>query len=374
MVKRVSPTLIGAFVLGGVALAVASVLLLGGREWFKRPLTCVMGFDGSVAGLTVEAPVSFRGVQVGKVASIELRPGTPVIVVVAHIDPSPVRGMPAGLTPARTERIIQDLVQQGLRAQLQIQSLVTGQLSVGLDYHRDSPATRVGLDEASCEIPTVPSAIADLHGRVKTILANAADIPLKDMAAAAARTLDAVEQLATEPDLRRLLTSLVGAARDARGLITRLDAQVDPTVTSLQRATAEAERTIDEVGRDVRRLVQHLDARIEPLAAAVGGTADSTRALVEDARRTLHELDARIAPTLTAFHEAAEATRDAMRELRSAGVQVNGLLDSHSPAAYQLADVLDQLGRTARVLRALGEDLERQPNLLLFGRGRSRGE
>ena len=95
--KRVSPTLIGAFVLGGVALAVASVLVLGGREWFKRPLTCVMGFDGSVAGLTVEAPVSFRGVQVGKVARIELRPGTPVIVVVADIDPSQVRGMPARL-------------------------------------------------------------------------------------------------------------------------------------------------------------------------------------------------------------------------------------------------------------------------------------
>jgi paraquat-inducible protein B len=372
--KRVSPTLIGAFVLGGVALAVASVLVLGGREWFKRPLTCVMGFDGSVAGLTVEAPVSFRGVQVGKVARIELRPGTPVIVVVADIDPSQVHGMPARLTPAGTGRIVQELVQQGLRAQLQMQSFVTGQLYVGLDYHPDTPATRVGLDEASCEIPTVPTAIAELHERVKTILANAADIPLKDMAAAAARTLDAVEKVAADPELRRLVTSVAGAVRDARGLITKLEAQVDPTATSVQRATAQAERTIDEVGRDVRRLVQNLDARIEPLAADVGATTDSARALVEDARRALRELDARMAPMLTAFHEAAEATRDAMREMRSAGVQVNGLLDGNSPAAYQLADVLDQLGRTARVLRALGEDLERQPDLLLFGRGRSRAE
>jgi paraquat-inducible protein B len=372
--KRVSPTLIGAFVLGGVALAVASVLLLGGREWFKRPVTCVMGFDGSVAGLTAEAPVSFRGVQVGKVARIELRPGTPVIVVVAHIDPSQVRGMPAGLTPARTERIIQELVQQGLRAQLQMQSFVTGQLYVGLDYHPDTPATRLGGDGPACEIPTVPTAIAELHERIRTILANAGDIPLKEMAAAAARTLDAVEKLATKPELGRLITSLAGAAHDARGLITRLDTQMDPTVTSLQRATAQAERTIDEVGRDVRRLVQNVDARIEPLAAELGATTDSTRALVEDARRALRELDARMTPTLTAFHEAAEATRDAMREMRSAGVQVNGLLDGHSPAAYQLADVLDQLGRTARVLRALGEDLERQPDLLLFGRGRQRAE
>jgi paraquat-inducible protein B len=374
MVKRVSPTLIGAFVLGGVALAVASILVLGGREWFKRPLTCMMGFDGSVAGLAVEAPVSFRGVQVGKVARIQLRPGTPVIVVVADIDPSQVHGMPARLTPAGTGRIVQELVQQGLRAQLQMQTFVTGQLYVALDYHPDTPATHLGLDEASCEIPTVPTAIAELHERIRTILANASDIPLKDMAAAAARTLDAVEKVAADPELRRLLTSLAGAAQDARGLITRLDAQVDPTVTSLQRATAQAERTIDEVGRDVRQLVQSVDAKIQPLAADLGAATDSTRALVEDARRTLRELDARIPPTLTAFHEAGEAMRDAMRALQTAGVQLNGLLDGHSPAAYQVADVLDQLGRAARVLRALGEDLERQPNLLLFGRGRPRDE
>src|SRR5262245_65037231 len=73
MAKRANPTLIGGFVLGGIVLAVAVVLLLGGRAWFKRPVTCVMAFDDSVAGLTVGSPVSFRGVQLGTVSSIELR-------------------------------------------------------------------------------------------------------------------------------------------------------------------------------------------------------------------------------------------------------------------------------------------------------------
>src|SRR5512143_791501 len=104
MARRVSPTLVGAFVLGAVALAAGAVLVLGGREWFKRPVTCVMAFDGSVAGLTPDAPVSFRGVQVGKVASVELRPGTALIVVVAHIDPSQVRGLRTHVAPARAER------------------------------------------------------------------------------------------------------------------------------------------------------------------------------------------------------------------------------------------------------------------------------
>jgi paraquat-inducible protein B len=47
------------------------------------------------------------------------------------------------------------------------------------------------------------------------------------------------------------------------------------------------------------------------------------------------------------------------------------LLDGSSPLGYQLAESLEELSHTARALRGLSEDVERQPNLLLLGRGGS---
>ena len=374
MARRVSPTLVGAFVLGAVALAAGAVLVLGGREWFKRPVTCVMAFDGSVAGLTPDAPVSFRGVQVGKVASIELRPGTALIVVVAHIDPSQVRGLPMPVAPAGAEHFIQEAVRKGVRAQLQLQSFITGQLYVGLDYYPGTPVRLTGIDKSQCEIPTIPTAIAQMQDRIRRILDELEHVPVKEAVEAATRTLDAVEKLATAPDIRRILADLDAATRDTRVLVGNLNAKVDPTVTSLQRTLAQAERTIDEVGRDVRRLVQDIDARIAPLAADLGATSESTRALVQDARRSLHDLDDRLGPAVVAFRDAADAARDAMRAAESAVGQVNGVLDANSPLGYQLADALEQLTRTARALRALGEEIHRQPNVLLFGRGKAKEE
>src|SRR5262245_45321906 len=152
MAKRANPTVIGAFVLGGIALAVGAVLILGGREWFKRPVTCVMAFDDSVAGLAVGSPVSFRGVQLGTVSSVQLRYNTTLIVVFAQIDPSRIRGAPGEVTPGRVERSIQEAVKNGLRAQLKVQSLLTGQLYIGLDYSPDTPARLTGVDKDYCEI------------------------------------------------------------------------------------------------------------------------------------------------------------------------------------------------------------------------------
>ena len=71
MESKVKLTVIGAFVVGAVALAVVSVLLFGGGKFFKEKLIYVMFFDSSVQGLNVGAPIIFRGVQVGQVSKIE---------------------------------------------------------------------------------------------------------------------------------------------------------------------------------------------------------------------------------------------------------------------------------------------------------------
>jgi ABC-type transporter Mla subunit MlaD len=70
--KAAKPALVGAFVLSGLALAVIGVVLIAGSQIFTRHAHAVTYFTGSVAGLEVGAPVTFRGVKVGSVTRIGL--------------------------------------------------------------------------------------------------------------------------------------------------------------------------------------------------------------------------------------------------------------------------------------------------------------
>ena len=74
MGSKVSPTAIGAFVVGGIALVVVGVLFFEGGTFFHEKVPYVIFFESSVEGLHVGAPVVFRGVQVGQVAKVGLIP------------------------------------------------------------------------------------------------------------------------------------------------------------------------------------------------------------------------------------------------------------------------------------------------------------
>ena len=72
MAKQASKTLIGAFVLGAVVLIVSGLMVFGSGRFFTKTYAYVMYFEGSVKGLTVGAPVVFRGVKIGSVTDIVL--------------------------------------------------------------------------------------------------------------------------------------------------------------------------------------------------------------------------------------------------------------------------------------------------------------
>ena len=72
MSTKVSKTAIGAFVLGAIVLLVAAVLVLGAGKFFTKKHTYITYFVGSVKGLNLGSPVTFRGVKVGEVTDISI--------------------------------------------------------------------------------------------------------------------------------------------------------------------------------------------------------------------------------------------------------------------------------------------------------------
>jgi paraquat-inducible protein B len=367
MAKRANPTLIGGFVLGGLTLVVATVLLLGGREWFKHSVTCLMAFDDTVTGLAIGSPVTIRGVQLGSVSNIQVRTGTSFVIVMAQFDPSRVSGLSGVIAAKGLAQTIDDAVKQGMRARLATLSLVTGQLYIGLEEYPGTPARMTGIDRARCEIPTIPSALTQFQDQAQKILTMIERLPLKELVESATRTVEGIDRVVRAPELKHAVESLDGTLREARAVLHNIDA----TGLALQTALGHVQRTIDDVGHDVSKLVRSVDDRVHPLATSLESTSSSTRALVEDVQRMLQDINAQLGPTLVSLRAASDSARDALQRAERSLDQVDGVLDGRSPLGYQVADTLDELTRAVRMWRTLGEEIDRQPNVLILGRGAS---
>lgn len=181
--------IVGSFVIGALALVVAAILWLSGTSLFHTQLRAVVHFRGSVSGLYIGAPVTFRGVQVGQVEQIDI-----------HVDhgsleasiPVRLRIRPDAVTFSRGGDDAVDLpglVQRGLRARLVAQSFVTGQKSIDLDFVPDSPLPQVLRPGpgGEAEIP----AVAD---RFDALFDQLAQLPLRDTVEDLRLTLQALRQ------------------------------------------------------------------------------------------------------------------------------------------------------------------------------------
>ena len=131
MSERANPTLIGAFLLGAIALVVAGLMVFGGGRFFTETVTYVAYFPETISGLNDGAPVNFRGVKVGTVRRIEVQLDAQdlsvKIPVYLRLERRRIREI-GGTIPEIN--FIPELIERGLRAQLQLQSIVTGQLSI----------------------------------------------------------------------------------------------------------------------------------------------------------------------------------------------------------------------------------------------------
>src|SRR4026207_1228803 len=133
MNKKISPTLIGGFVVGAVALLVIAVIAFGSGRLFRETKEFVLYFDGTVNGLHIGAPVKFKGVEIGSVKNILLQLDSDTTVnkipVIIEIDRKKLsaRGA-AGVIAQEREAFHRAVVEQSLRAQLRTESMVTGVL------------------------------------------------------------------------------------------------------------------------------------------------------------------------------------------------------------------------------------------------------
>ena len=363
MSKQANKTMVGAFVIGAIALFVAAVLVFGSGRFFQRTLHFVAFFDGSVKGLNVGAPVMFRGVKIGKVTEIRIysNPDTLEIKlpVVMDLYPELIEGGTAAgkKTP---EMILNALVQKGLRAQLQPQSLLTGQLFVQIDFHEDKPAKLVGteglgFEKNLLEVPTVSSF------KMEDFTSTIEKLPLEEIAYGIQNSLQGIEQIINSPELLKSIKLLPTIIADVQSFLKTTSAHLDSL-------SVNTEATLTDLGK----LARDADKQIAPLGAGVIKTTEVAQETLGEARVLLQRINERAAAIENELFETASTTRSTLRQAEKTLASFEGVFEENSAVRYTIDNFLTELTYAARSLRSLVEMLERDPAVIIRGKGKKK--
>jgi paraquat-inducible protein B len=321
------PRRVGLFVVGGIALLVAGVMLLNKDSMFSKRYKMVAWFAGSVNGLRPSSPVKMKGIEIGRVTGVFLEiPGQTTIrasdvegsqgmglavpdrvPVIIEIDERELGSAGVSTRLGQAGRL-EYLIKLGLRAELKLESFVTGQQYISLDFRPETEA--VLLNDAGIGLPEIPTVAPPLQSVQEDIAAVAQQIRDADIAGMAKR-----------------LTSVM--------------ARIDTTLADMDVASVgdRLDRTLTKVD-DALKAVEHLaltaDSSVTPMRQSMTATSDRLR-------ESLDSLDA------------------TMRTVRAA-------IDPTSPLSVRMADSFRELGDAANAMRRLAEYLERNPSTLVRGR------
>ncbi len=318
MSRQANPTLIGAFVFGAVILGAVTTMLLAGGQWFQERRQHVLYFEGAAQGLQVGAPVVFLGVKVGTVRRIQLGLDAEsrrfMVPVIIEVEANMIQSLRGDQVDLQDRDILRQLVEQGLRAQLRMQSLLTGQLYVDLDFHPDKPARFIAGESEESEIPTIPTAVEEFATTLE-------GFPMEEFLA----DLAAISQ-----SLNAILSS-----EATRMIPVRLEA----TLAHLQSLSAKLDRAGGPMLAEMRTALEATQAAM----VKIGGVAEAG------------------SPAVASVGKASE-------ELAKAAQALQGLAREESPTVQQLNTALKEISRAARALRLLAETLEQQPEAVVQGK------
>jgi paraquat-inducible protein B len=231
-----------------------------------------------------------------------------------------------------TEKNVQKFIDMGLRAVLEMQSFITGQLMIELDFHPGSPVNFRSPAGDLIEIPTIPSTTQRLANALQ-------NLDLKGMEKNLTNTLAGIDRLVNNPDLKDSMGELKGVLSDTRRLVQNMNARVGPLADGF-----------DATLQDARKLVQSLDGRVKPLADTVNRTVEDFDQLARDADARLDSLTNSLGKTL-------------------AGAR--GVLSQDAPLIVELEETLKEISDAARSIRQLANTLDQKPEALIQGLGKS---
>lgn len=330
MSKQANPLAIGAFLTGALVLLTTAVLVFGGGDFFKKKKLFVIFFDSALNGLNLGAPVKLQGVQIGDVAeiSLEMDPDTGRIYkpVVIEIEPELLQDFSAPVSAPQTDGKQQQdakrLIELGLKARLETQSLLTGLLYVDLDFYQEKPVYLVEHDFKNLpQLPSVPTTVDEIRNIADEIISKVRELPLEEMIRDLSETLEETRNILKSEEMKQSLAATAKTLQETQKLLATLNTQAGPLLTNLNETTLET-----------RTNIKDLNKQLIPVLKAAEQSLNAATLVLQDSKQTLHAMEDLVTPD--------------------------------SP----LGQALLEMRNASRSLRELSDTLERQPNSIIFGK------
>ncbi|WP_137227078.1 MlaD family protein [Shewanella sp. MEBiC00475] len=313
------PLAIGAFIFGAIILVFIALLFFSGGRLFAEKAPVIMYFNNSVQGLQVGAPVKLKGVIIGEISDISINfPNDSSLGVTAAVHADlllkriNLKGTQVG------EEFFSHAIGNGLRAQLNYLSLLTGQLYVELDFYPGSTPIFHGKKDSLLELPTIAndfeSLSKDLQSlNLKSLVTNVNNLAMQ------------LSEIAASGKIQQALDDFDSAANAVKKTAVNIDSTQAKFGIKTEVVLAKLDSLLTQFSLDEPKLVESLN-------------------------------------------QSLMALRDTLTSIEQLATRTGYSLDQNSPLLIELTNTLEEISRTARSLRSLSETLDEQPEAIIRGK------
>lgn len=312
---------LGIFVLTGIGLMIVVLFMLGLSEALQHKINFITYFDESVQGLDIGSPVKFRGVTIGKVTRIAIRPKDNFIRVDMQAIPSSIQPSEHGTKPVDFFKNLQFEVMKGLRCQLELKG-ITGMKYVEMDYLVKEKIKKMPFDPFLCPIDDIVDGVK--KGKRLPLIPpeNTLFIPSSPSLISGLKTsLSVALTRIASIDFKKMSTEISGTLKEARQLLG--DSKINNLIEKVDRMAANIESVTKNINKTLTK------QRLEEITKEFHDTLKAVNALSKTAEQQIK--DAKVADT-------TKAVRDLKQDLAATIVKLNSTLDAISELAKAIEE------------------------------------
>jgi paraquat-inducible protein B len=310
--------LIGAFLVGVAVLVFTALLFFSDGQMFSSQKRVVMYYQGSVQGLQIGAPIKLKGVVLGEIVDIQINFENDNQPVMTAVTGDLVLSQISQKGTEVDDTFLMESINNGLRAQLNYQSILTGQLYVELDFFPDTLITLYKLQDDFLELPTVATDFEKIS-----------------------------------KDLQAL--NVQGLASSFESLIFKVNKFV---------ASGKIEETFDSINsaaKSVDKAALNLDSEFVELSKNLNATSIELSHLLKTLNQKAPEMTKQLNQNLVVLQKSLD-------QFNRTAQTLNHTFSEDAPLVYQLNTTLQDISESAKAFRILSETIEQQPEAIWRGK------